>query len=549
MQNLGEHKEIEKARRELSALRLQTARARAILARLQQNIVDTGTSVGDYASLLVEANQQLVLTALEAQTTATASLEELKELRKVSLAAQHDTLTELPTRLLLQDRFAYAIAMARRRGTRLALMFLDLDNFKQINDTLGHAAGDQVLKRVAQCLATAVRGADTVSRHGGDEFLILLAEVSEGADALLIANKVLTALRAPMPLEDQMVALSASIGISLYPDHGEDIDLLISRADTAMYHAKRHGLGSFVYQFEDPCAPSPSGALLASIHPLAPAAVQDASHGELREANARLVLSALCDKEQLAIAKQAQRRQAEFLAILAHELRSPLSPILSAVGLMGHIVTVDPLVDEIKAVIQRQILHLSRLIGDLLDVSRADSGKLRLEPCRIDLVKIIEQVTDNTASMLAARTQTLEVITHGSTLPMDGDPLRLAQIINNLLSNASKYTPSGGNIRLKISLVQDNVIVTVSDNGIGISAEVLPYIFKPFVQDPRATRFNNDGMGIGLAVVRELVEGHGGTVIATSNGPGHGSEFIATFPRFLSHRLFGDRANLPLPLA
>lgn len=534
MQNLGENKEIEKARKELSQLRMQTARARAIFTRLQQNIVNAGSSLGDYASLLIETNQQLVLTALEAQTTASASLEELKDLRKASQAAQHDALTELPTRLLLLDRFAYAMAAAKRRGTRLALMFLDLDNFKQINDTLGHAAGDQVLKRVAQCLATAVRGADTVSRHGGDEFLILLAEVSEGADALLIADKVLTALSAPTPIEDQLVVLSASIGISLYPDHGEDMDLLISRADTAMYHAKRHGLGSFIYQIETPDAHSPADSLPESTPHTASPPAQDSLHAELLEANKHLMSSALGDKEQLAIAKQMQRRQAEFLAVLAHELRNPLNPILSAATLLGHVASEDPLVDEIKAIIERQVVHLSRLIGDLLDVSRANSGKLRLEPCRIDLIKIIEQVTDNTASMLAARGQTLEFTAPASIIPMDGDPLRLAQIINNLLSNASKYTPSGGKIRLKIALLQENVVLSVSDNGIGISADVLPYIFKPFVQDPRATRFNNDGMGIGLAVVRELVEGHGGTVIATSNGPGRGSEFIATFPRFLS---------------
>jgi diguanylate cyclase (GGDEF)-like protein len=516
-------------------LRLHTARARAILARLQQNIVSSGSSLGDYASLLIETNQQLVLSALDAQMTASASLEELADLRKESQAAQHDALTELPTRLLLQDRFAYAIATARRRGTRLALMFLDLDNFKQINDTLGHAAGDQVLKRVAQCLATAVRGADTVSRHGGDEFLVLLAEVSEPADALLIADKVLAALSAPTPVDDHLLALSASIGISLYPDHGDDMDLLIHRADNAMYHAKRHGLGSFVYQFDTPgvdssAAEPPSEPASDFAH----ASADNSPHTELREVNERLMLSALSNQEQLALAEQTYQRQAEFLAVLAHELRNPLGPIRSAAAMLGHIASEGNLLFEIKVIIERQVVHLTRLIGDLLDMSRADSGKLRLEPERIDLAKIIVQVMEGTAAMIAARQQTLLLTAPATTIAIDGDPLRLTQIINNLLSNASKYTPSGGAIGLKVALQEKNVILSVSDNGIGISADVLPYIFKPFVQDPHATRFNHDGMGIGLAVVRELVQGHGGTVIATSGGPGRGSEFTVTLPRFLS---------------
>jgi len=535
MQNLGGNKEIEGARKELARLRLQTSRARAILVRLQEDIVHAGSSLGDYASLLIETNQQLVLAALDAQIVAHASLEELSELKKASQIAQHDALTELPTRLLLLDRFAYAIATAKRRNTRLALMFLDLDNFKHINDTLGHAAGDQVLKRVAQCLATAVRGADTVSRHGGDEFLILLAEVSEAADALLIADKVLAALGAPTPVEDQLLVLSASIGISLYPDHGEEMDVLISRADTAMYHAKRHGLGSFVYQLDTPCidSPTPTPLFVSPAHP-AHAASQDSLHADLREANEQLILSALSNQEQLALVEQKQQRQAEFLAVLSHELRNPLGPIRSAAAMLGHVASEGTLLFELKAVIERQVVHLTRLIGDLLDVSRANSGKLRLERRRMDLMKIVDQVIENTSSMMTARDQTLQLVAPAESIPMDGDSLRLTQIINNLLNNASKYTPSGGAIELKIALLEKNIIVTISDDGIGVSADVLPYIFKPFVQDPHATQFNHDGMGIGLAVVRELVEGHGGTVIATSDGPGRGSKFTVTFPQFLS---------------
>ena len=134
----------------------------------------------------------------------------------------------------------------------LALLFLDLDHFKPINDSLGHALGDEVLKAVAQRLAAAVREADTVSRYGGDEFLILLSEVSQPADAELIAGKLIAAIAEPCRVGGHVLQLSASIGISLYPDDGEDIDLLIRKADNAMYRAKRHGPGSYALHGQAP---------------------------------------------------------------------------------------------------------------------------------------------------------------------------------------------------------------------------------------------------------------------------------------------------------
>jgi diguanylate cyclase (GGDEF)-like protein len=211
------------------------ARAARKLTRLQRSIT---------AARLVEANEQLVLAALRAQADAHAATQALRDL---SRSTGLDALTSLPNRVLLLDRFAQAIAVARRHRGRLALLFLDLDNFKQINDTLGHAAGDQVLKRVAQCLASAVRDADTVSRYGGDEFVVLLAEVARPSDAALIADKLLAALGVPTRLGDHVLRLAASIGISIYPEDGEDADTLIDRADRAMFRAKRQGLGSFAF--------------------------------------------------------------------------------------------------------------------------------------------------------------------------------------------------------------------------------------------------------------------------------------------------------------
>ena len=155
-----------------------------------------------------------MIAALRAQTEAVTMALALDE---VSHSAHLDPLTQLPDRLLLLDRFAHAMAAARRRGHRLALLFVDLDGFKQINDTLGHAAGDGVLKRMANRLLSSVRAVDTVSRRGGDEFLILLDEVSHPHDAAQIADKLIAALDAPIPVGDQLLRLTASIGISIYP--------------------------------------------------------------------------------------------------------------------------------------------------------------------------------------------------------------------------------------------------------------------------------------------------------------------------------------------
>jgi diguanylate cyclase (GGDEF)-like protein len=226
-------------------LRKEATKARAELARLHQDVVDAEERVViTHAAELLAVNEQLVVTTLRVQTDADTCADELKE---VSRATGLDALTELPNRVLLLDRFAHAIAHARRHRTRLALLFLDLDNFKQINDTLGHAVGDEALKRAADCLRSSVRDFDTVSRHGGDEFLILLTEVSQASDAVRVADKVIAALGTPHRVGDHVVRLTASIGISIYPDDGEETNRLIDRADAAMYLAKKRGLGSVVF--------------------------------------------------------------------------------------------------------------------------------------------------------------------------------------------------------------------------------------------------------------------------------------------------------------
>ncbi|NOT88585.1 MAG: diguanylate cyclase [Lysobacter sp.] len=228
--------------------RAEVSEARAQLAELNLEVEAAEKRLGnsDYAQLL-EANQNLVLSTLRVQADADVCAESL---RHATQSAQLDTLTELPNRELLLDRFTHAIAMARRKGEHLALLFVDMNNFKTINDTLGHAIGDQVLQRAARCLSSAVREVDTVSRHGGDEFLILLTDVEHPSEIVLVARKVTSALGMPFRIGDHILRLTASIGICRYPDDGDAPQLLIDRADAAMYRAKRLGMGGYAFHKE-----------------------------------------------------------------------------------------------------------------------------------------------------------------------------------------------------------------------------------------------------------------------------------------------------------
>ena len=166
---------------------------------------------------------------------------------QMTYSAQHDLVTNLPNRMLLEDRISQSIALARRQSKPIAVIFLDLDGFKHINDSLGHATGDRVLQSVSKRLLACVRASDTVSRQGGDEFVILISEIAYPQDAATIANKILLSLTAPHSIDGQDLHVSASIGMSVYPVDGEDSETLIRNADTAMYHAKENGRDNFQF--------------------------------------------------------------------------------------------------------------------------------------------------------------------------------------------------------------------------------------------------------------------------------------------------------------
>jgi len=167
--------------------------------------------------------------------------------RRMSYVAQHDVLTELPNRMLLNDRLSQAMGMAQRHHKKLAVLFVDLDRFKTVNDSLGHATGDAVLQSVAKRLREALRDTDTVSRQGGDEFVILLPEINTAQDADRVAKKLLATLAEPQMAGGSAVPVTASIGISVYPEHGQDAESLVHCADMAMYEAKRSGGGNYCF--------------------------------------------------------------------------------------------------------------------------------------------------------------------------------------------------------------------------------------------------------------------------------------------------------------
>jgi diguanylate cyclase (GGDEF)-like protein len=520
---------------ELAQLQQQIGEARALLGRLQRDVAEAESNLNSIQTAqLLEANEQLVLAVLRAQIDAETAAQALNDM---SRSSELDTLTELPNRTLLLDRFAQASANARRHGTRMALLFLDLDNFKQVNDTLGHAIGDEVLKLVALRLASAVREADTVSRYGGDEFVILLTEVSQASDARAIADKMIAALGAPCHVGDQVLHLTASIGVCIYPDDGEDADTLIRRADTAMYRAKRQGLGSVAFHVEGPASETDlkRPALESrrqAVTDLEPAPAEH-EHSrmqlrEAREANAQLVLAALGAQELQSAAERAHERLTKLMAVVAHELRNPLQPIRTAAALLGRVQSEE--LPRLQAIIERQVERVISLVGDLLDVSRASTGKLRLERQVVDMAGVIAEAVDACRPSMTARAQHFAFDVPSCPLEVNGDPVRLVQIVSNLLDNASKYTPEGGEIGLSVAVVKGDMVITVTDSGIGSSAEALPHIFEPFAQETHAIGFNGVGLGIGLAVVRELAEAHGGHVAVRSAGIGLGSQFVVTLP-------------------
>jgi signal transduction histidine kinase len=259
----------------------------------------------------------------------------------------------------------------------------------------------------------------------------------------------------------------------------------------------------------------------------------------LAEANSRLALANSTlqvektrELEQLnSTLREANRHKDEFLAMLAHELRNPLAPIHNAVQLMRNPQLPPEQLVWTREVIERQVRHLTKLVDDLLDVSRITRGKINVVRESIELATVVERAVETVQPMLVLQRHELVVKVEPEPLLLDGDLTRLTQIVGNILSNAIKYTDDGGRIELTAGSIGDHVEIRVRDNGIGIEPEVLPLVFDLFAQASQLNGRSQTGLGIGLALAKRLAEMHGGDVQASSDGPGKGSEFVVRLPR------------------
>jgi nitrogen-specific signal transduction histidine kinase/ActR/RegA family two-component response regulator len=253
------------------------------------------------------------------------------------------------------------------------------------------------------------------------------------------------------------------------------------------------------------------------------------------QVRARQVLERSQEENQklLADLEAASRAKDEFLAMLGHELRNPLSPIVSALQLMK--LRGDSRTTREQQVIERQVNHLTRLVDDLLDVSKITRGKVELRKERVEIADVIAKAVEMASDLFEQRNHDLSLEVAKEPLWVDGDPVRLAQVVANLLTNAARYTERGGKIIVSArreggERQGGEIVIRVKDNGSGISPDLLPRIFDLFIQGHRSSDRAEGGLGLGLALVKNLVALHGGRVVALSDGPGKGSEFVIRLP-------------------
>ena len=249
---------------------------------------------------------------------------------------------------------------------------------------------------------------------------------------------------------------------------------------------------------------------------------------EVARLNRELQNSAAGERAAIADAEDANRAKDEFLAMLGHELRNPLAPILTALQLMklrGDLGSAHE-----QEIIERQITHVIGLVDDLLDISRITRGKAVLKKAPVELAQVVAKAVEQASPLLEKHQHQFTATVAPSGLLLDVDEARLTQVVANLLTNAARYTPPGGEIALRVRRDEKGIELIVSDSGIGIEAEMLPHLFELFFQGKRGSDRAGGGLGLGLALVQTLVAMHGGTVSAHSEGRGRGSQFVVRLP-------------------
>jgi signal transduction histidine kinase/ActR/RegA family two-component response regulator len=260
----------------------------------------------------------------------------------------------------------------------------------------------------------------------------------------------------------------------------------------------------------------------------------DVNRRELQKAFERAEKELAHRREAEKKLRDTDRRKDEFLAMLAHELRNPLAPISMAAQIIKlPLATGKDRIDQASRIIDRQVKHMTSLLDDLLDVSRVTRGQITLNKEPIEIKDIVAEAIEQTRPFIEAREHRLTVQLAHEPARVQGDRTRLVQIITNLLNNAAKYMPKGGEVSLQLEIREGDIHLTVQDKGIGIDEALLPQIFELFTQAERSSDRSQGGLGLGLALVKNLVELHGGSVSAHSEGAGMGSEFVVRLPRFL----------------
>jgi PAS domain S-box-containing protein len=239
----------------------------------------------------------------------------------------------------------------------------------------------------------------------------------------------------------------------------------------------------------------------------------------------------LTERKQFKALEQSHQRTHEFLAMLSHELRNPLAPLKTSVDIMRMREISDPVLVRARDVIGRQVQHLTHIIDELLDISRITSGRIRLTSDALDLESIVQRAVEAARPLLDSKGHSLEIETPGHHVGVRGDLTRLTQVFVNLLNNAAKYTPDRGRIEVAIRATEKSAAVHIRDNGIGIAPQLLPRMFDLFTQGDRPLDRAEGGLGVGLALVHQIVSLHGGVVKAFSEGTGRGSELVVTLPQ------------------
>jgi signal transduction histidine kinase len=239
--------------------------------------------------------------------------------------------------------------------------------------------------------------------------------------------------------------------------------------------------------------------------------------------------------------EESDRRKDDFLAMLSHELRNPLAPIRNGLHVLERAGSAGEPGRRALAVLHRQVGHLTRLVDDLLDVTRISHGKIQLRVGEVDLGELVRRAVEDHRAVFTASGLRLEAAVPAEPLPVDGDPTRLSQVLGNLLQNAAKFTRGGGRADVRVGVEGGSVTVAVRDTGVGVQPELLPRLFEPFAQADATVDRSRGGLGLGLALVRSIVELHGGTVTARSDGPGTGAEFGFALPLRAPGRAAGGR--------